>query len=290
MLYNRYLYIFLSLLTQGLFAQFEPDSKNDTLAEKSKFRIALAYASDYYFMGRVDSVRAPYLTPSLAYYHKSGLFIKTSLSYLTASNEGRIDLFRLSGGYDISVKKFGAGISLSEYFFSESSFVVQSEMSTYLYGYSEYEFKFIKLYLDGSLGFSSTTDVFLGLEINHTFRTLKNKLRIIPAFYLNAGTQKYYSDYITNRSSKSIKNANGTVKGQQTANSTVYTTTETQSFEMLDYEADIQFIYVFNKFRVFMSPTWLFPVNPATIVTASGTSAEELKNGFYFSMGIRFTL
>ena len=82
MLYNRYLYIFLSLLTQGLFAQFEPDSKNDTLAEKSKFRIALAYASDYYFMGRVDSVRAPYLTPSLAYYHKSGLFIKTSLSYL----------------------------------------------------------------------------------------------------------------------------------------------------------------------------------------------------------------
>ena len=125
-------------------------------------------------------------------------------------------------------------------------------MSTYLYGYSGYDFKLITLYLNGSLGLSSTTDVFLGLEINHTFRTLKNKLRIIPAFYLNAGTQKYYSDYIVNRSSKSPKNLNGPGKGSQTPNSTIIKTTETQSFEILDYEADIQIIYVLNKFRFFI--------------------------------------
>ena len=39
MLNSRYLYIYISLLTHGLFAQFEPDFKNDSLSEKSKITL-----------------------------------------------------------------------------------------------------------------------------------------------------------------------------------------------------------------------------------------------------------
>ncbi|MDZ7648540.1 MAG: hypothetical protein U5K54_15875 [Cytophagales bacterium] len=42
----------------------------------------------------------PYLSPALTYYHKSGFYLHSSVSYLTAKGEGRIDMMTLSGGYD----------------------------------------------------------------------------------------------------------------------------------------------------------------------------------------------
>jgi hypothetical protein len=58
------------------------------------------------------------------------------------------------------------------------------------------------LYADASLGFSDYTDLFVGGEINRTFYFFRNRLRITPAVYINAGSQHYYNEYYTNRSTQ----------------------------------------------------------------------------------------
>lgn len=71
------------------------DLKN--LYNSSYVAAAVNYASDWVFAGRKDSVKCPYVSPSVSYYHKSGVFVKGQLSYLTATSARRIDMFSFSG-------------------------------------------------------------------------------------------------------------------------------------------------------------------------------------------------
>lgn len=267
----------------------------DSVSSKSELRVGVRYTSDYYYMGRADSAKAPYLSPSVAYYHKSGFFARGSLSFLTTADEARIDLFTLSGGYDYYGRKFASGIYLSEYFFSDLSYNVQAEMSTYVNAYAGYDFSAFMVYGDVSLGFSESTDLFTGVEINRTFYALRNRLRITPAIYANAGTQKYYSEYYANRSRQTGAGMGGGQghghggSGQQPPAPPDAEVLESEKFQILDYEADMQVSYKIQKVRFYVATTWTFPVNPSTIVTDQGTSKEELKNGFYWTTGVRIS-
>jgi hypothetical protein len=131
--------------------------------------------------------------------------VRGSLSYLTAPEESRIDLYTLSGGYDYYGKKFVAGIYISEYFFNDLSYNVQAEMSTYMNAYAGYDFSAFMTFLDASLAFSESTDLFLGAEINRTFYAFRNKLRITPAVYMNGGSQQYYNEYYTMRVDRPVR-------------------------------------------------------------------------------------
>jgi hypothetical protein len=270
---------------------FKPQLYDSTL-KKSELRVGIRYTSDYYYMGRADSVAAPYLSPTLGYFHKSGFSIRSSLSYLTAQAEGRVDLITLSGGYDYYGKEIALGVSLTEYFFNNLSYAVQAEMSTYLNAYAGHDFSAFMLFADASLGFSEGTDVFLGAEINRTFYAVRNRLRITPAIYMNAGTQKYYNEYYVNRSTQTgFRNAKGRGSGGQQSSTTQQLQVATSDkFEILDYETDLQISYKVRKVQLYALATWVFAVNPAKIVTDNGTYEEELKNGFYWSSGIRLTL
>ncbi len=109
-------------------------------------------------------------------------------------------MYSLSGGYDFYRNKFAAGISVSEYFFNDSSYAVQAEMSTYASAYAGYDFNLFMVIVDGSIGVSSEKDIFLGAEISRSFYLFRDRLRLTPSFYTNFGTQNYYRDYYTNRS------------------------------------------------------------------------------------------
>lgn len=289
------LLILAAIIPDGVRAQKPKSIFYDSASSKSSVRIGIRYTSDYYYMGRADSAKAPYLSPSIAYYHKSGFFARGSLSYLTAPGEGRIDLYTLSGGYDYYGEKFAAGIYLSEYFFNDLSYNVQAEMSTYLNAYAGYDFSAFMLYGDASFGFSESTDLFMGAEINRTFYALRNRLRITPAIYVNAGTQKYYSEYYASRSGQTgagMGSGQGHGHGgggQQPPAAQNAEVLESEKFQILDYEADLQVSYKIKKVRFYFSTTWTFPLNPSTIVTDQGTYEEELENGFYWTTGVRFT-
>jgi hypothetical protein len=143
-------------------------------------------------------------------------------------------------------------------------------------------------YLDAGIGFSGQEDIFLGFEINRTFYAARNALRIIPSLYLNLGTQQYYNEYQVLRSGRTGKGKGG--NSQVPGSNTDIIVAEAQKFELLDYEAELQIMYKLNKVRFNLSGTWTFPVNPATIIKDQKTYEEDLKNGFYWSAGIRFTL
>lgn len=261
----------------------------DSTGEKSQLRVSLRYTSDYLYMGRSDSAKAPYLSPVLTYYHKSGFFLHSSVSYLTAKGEGRLDMMKLAGGYDYYRNNLTLGVSLSQYFFSDESYNVLAEMSTYLNGYVGYDFRWFNMYVDASLGFSENTDLFLGAEINRTFYLVNFKLLVTPSVYMNAGSQEYYSQYYTNRSTQT---GAGKGKGKMGAQQPTTTTQNSQTlastkFQFLDYEAGLNLTYKIQKIRLFGTGTWTFPVNPATIITDTGEYEEELKNGFFWSTGVR---
>lgn len=272
-------------VAQTAFANQGDDKK---VTDESEWRAGIQYTSDYYYMGRADSATAPYLSPSIAYYHKSGVSLRSSLSYLTASGEGRVDLFTLSGGYDYFGVKVATGISIAEYIFSDESYAIQAEMSTYLNAYVGYDFSAFMVYADASLGFSEGTDLFLGAEINRSFYAMRNKLRITPAMYINAGSQRYYNEYYTQRSTQTGSGKGKGMGAAQPAPQSVRLT-ESDKFQVLDYEADVQVSYSIGNIRIYISPTWTFPINPSTVVSDQGVYEEDLKNGFYWSSGIRFT-
>ena len=254
--------------------------------------MGLRYTSDYLYMGRSDSAKAPYLSPSIGYYHKSGFFLRSSLSYLTAKEEGRVDMITFSGGYDYYVNDLAVGISITEYFFSDLSYNVMAEMNTYLNAYVGYDFSLFMLYADASLGFSEGTDVFLGAELSRTLYTLKRKLLVTPSLYVNAGTQYYYNEYYKNRSEQTGAGGKGKGKGAsaQPPSTPTMQVVESDKFKILDYEMGVNVTYKIKKLRLFASSTWTIPVNPATLVNDQGEYQEELHHGFYWSSGIRIIL
>ncbi len=286
--------VLVFITTVTMIAQPTKALPYDSITEKSQVRIGLRYTSDYLYMGRSDSSKTPYLSPSISYYHKSGFFLHGALSYLTNREEGRIDMVTLSCGYDFYAKKVALGASVSEYFFSDFSYNVIAEMSTYLNAYAGYDFTLFTLYGDVSLGLSDGTDIFLGAEIDRTFYSLKNKLLIIPAVAMNAGTQHYYNAYYNYRSTQT-GSWGGRAKGKGGMLSMPGTTQtsqvlESNKFNVLDYEAGLTITYKIQNIRLFTSSTWTFPVNPSTLTNDQGTYQEDLKNGFFWSSGIRILL
>jgi len=262
----------------------------DSVAEKSQLRVSLRYTSDYLYMGRADSAMAPYLSASIGYYHKSGFFVRSGLSYLIAKGEGRIDMISMVGGYEYYKKKLFAGTSLSQYFFSDESYNVMAEMNTYLNAFAGYDLSVVTLYTDISIGFSDGTDIFLGIELDRTFYMFNYKLLITPSVSMNAGSQNYYSQYVNYRNSQTgAWGGKGKGGGGQPGGSSSQTieVQESDKFKILDYEAAIDLTYKIRNIRLFASSTWTLPVNPATLVDDQGEYTENLSNRFYWSTGVR---
>ncbi len=280
----------LMLLSTGFSrAQVYNASPADSALGKSNVRLGIRYTSDYIYMGRADSEKAPYLSPYVGYYHKSGFFINGSLSYLMATAENRIDLYTMSGGYDHYGKKYALGVSLTEYFFNDLSYSVQADMKTYLNATAGYDFSAFIVYADASLGFSENTDVFLGLEVNRRFYLLKHKLWFTPSLYMNAGSQQYYEEYYMTRSNKP---GGGMGQGGHNAPSSTsqdVQVLESNKFKVLDYETALQLVYKIQRTRIFGTATWTFPVNPSTVLVDQVPTEEKLSNGFFWIAGVRFT-
>ncbi|ELR71103.1 hypothetical protein C900_03067 [Fulvivirga imtechensis AK7] len=294
--------IFIAMLLIGSFEIVSGQSSirsYDIDSVSSYVRFGVRYKSDYFYMGRADSAKAPYLTSSIGYYHKSGLFVSGSLSYLTADDNNRVDLYTLAAGYDYLGDKFIVGIAIDEYFFSDESYSVQAEMRTYLSGYLGYDFRTFMILTDASLGLSSNTDFFVGIELSRMFYTMRNRLIITPSVYTNFGTQQYYNEYYTQRSTTtgSGKDRKGHGPGSGSGNGGTGSTTimnveilESEKFQVLDYELGLQASYKLNRLRFSASAIVLFPVNPSTVVTDQATYEEDLDTGFLWTLGARYVL
>ncbi|MDQ2752581.1 MAG: hypothetical protein M3R72_06105 [Bacteroidota bacterium] len=105
---------------------------SDSLSKKegsSYFKADINYLSNNVYNGRKDTLPVPYLTPTFGYYNKSGLYVESSVSFLTSSYAFRPDLFTVSGGYNFDIgDNFSGSLSADKYFASKQSVSVRSEI------------------------------------------------------------------------------------------------------------------------------------------------------------------
>ncbi len=244
------------------------------------------------YLGRKDSIPSPYLTASVGYFHKSGLFINASTSYLLEAGQNRIDLSTIDGGYSLITKKFEGTFTISKYFFSPKSYNVRSEIEGSAQIFGAYDLGFIKPTLEATLNFTEKTDYGGTIGLEHTFYTFQNDFTITPTIVANGSTQNYYNAYYKFRrySLLRLKKVIGYVINAYVENAS--------QFKILDYEFSMPLDYSIKRFTISFSPTYAVPVNAAvvhaTLTTLSGITRtkiakEKLKNSFFFTIGLAFS-
>ncbi len=261
-------------------------------AAKSYFSASLGFLSNSVYNGRKDSSATPYITPMIGYYHKSGLFIDGSLSYLAKAGSSRIDLFNIEAGYDFSLGNFDGELSANKSFYNSNSSNVKSEITGSTFFTGGYDFTFIKPTFEAGINFGTHTDYLLALGLEHTFYLADDKLQITPGLLGNGSTQNYYNAYYKNRK---------VARKRKTGNVVYDVTTlveDASKFKMLDYECSLPVSYSFNKLTLSLTPVYAIPLNPAQVTTTlvpegggttkTKTVQETVSNSFYCSFGLSY--
>ena len=283
-----------------VFGQNTSDSvEQSQMEDPSYVSIAVNFMNDAVYLGRKDSISAPYLYPSITYFNKTGLYATGSFSFLTKSNESRIDLFLGTIGYEINSKKFSGDISFTKYFFNTDSYNVISEVEADLTGTLGYDFDVFNLNLSLTNFFNknSTSDIFLSSEISHDFVSTDRKFQISPTMGIFLGSQNFYKEYyIYNRFGSERSTGSGQGSGQGTGSTAdpIETTTttvvleESEKFDLMAVEFSIPIWYMAKPFTVSFLPVLVVPQNPATLTVDSAIYEEDLENTFYWMVGVSY--
>ena len=272
----------------SLFSQQREEVIKKVSDNESYILTDVSYISDAVFMGRRDSIAAPYIFPSIGYYDASGFFADATLSYLTASEEQRVDLFLLSGGYLFESKKWSGGIVATGYFYNDESYNVQSEVSSSISGLLSYDLDYMELSVSLGSFFNSgnNTDFFTSFFIERAFINEKETLLFKPSVGISGGTQNFYEAYYQS-------NRLGNRKGQGAGNSnqmesTTITFEESSSFNILNIELSTPIEYHHKSFIFSFTPAVSFPQSSATIITEDTVFEEDLDSVFYWTVGISY--
>ena len=283
-----------------VFGQNTSDSvEQSQMEDPSYVSIAVNFMNDAVYLGRKDSISAPYLYPSITYFNKTGLYATGSFSFLTKSNESRIDLFLGTIGYEINSKKFSGDISFTKYFFNTDSYNVISEVEADLTGTLGYDFDVFNLNLSLTNFFNenSTSDIFLSSEISHDFVSTDRKFQISPTMGIFLGSQNFYKEYyVYNRFGSERSTGSGQGSGQGTGSTAdpIETTTttvvleESEKFDLMAVEFSIPIWYMAKPFTVSFLPVLVVPQNPATLTVDSAIYEEDLENTFYWMVGVSY--
>jgi len=283
-----------------VFGQNTSDSvEQSQMEDPSYVSIAVNFMNDAVYLGRKDSISAPYLYPSITYFNKTGLYATGSFSFLTKSNESRIDLFLGTIGYEINSKKFSGDISFTKYFFNTDSYNVISEVEADLTGTLGYDFDVFNLNLSLTNFFNknSTSDIFLSSEISHDFVSTDRKFQISPTMGIFLGSQNFYKEYyVYNRFGSERSTGSGQGSGQGTGSTVdpIETTTttvvleESEKFDLMAVEFSIPIWYMAKPFTVSFLPVLVVPQNPATLTVDSAIYEEDLENTFYWMVGLSY--
>ncbi|GAA4941128.1 hypothetical protein GCM10023314_12600 [Algibacter agarivorans] len=286
-------FILFFILNNSVFGQ---DNSETNLQIKDKvpsyFSLSLGFINDAVFLGRKDSISAPYLYPSISYYNKSGFYATGSFSYLTKSNESRIDLFLGTVGYDFAIKKFDGDISFTKYFFNSDSYNVIAEVEADITAMFSYDFNIINLAASATTFFNTNgkVDIILSSEISHDFITKNQKIQISPTIGVFFGSQNFYEEYYINTRLGSRK---GSGSGHGTGGTTITETTvvlnESEKFDLMAFEFSLPIWYIHKPFAITFLPVWAIPKTPATLTAEDVIYEEDLENSFYWLIGASYT-
>lgn len=190
-------------------------------SEKSDVVIGLGYGNNLAYDKKINTYTAqdlilkPYLSPSLTYYHKSGLNAGVSTYYLFKANDQPWFEWDLSAGYDYTKsRRFLAGITYTKYLFTRSrEDIMATPITNELFAYYAYRGWWLQPVLSADFGWGKEKDpvfrklysVTHGQDINfiaslrHDFMFIdvlrhNDALLLTPSVNFTAGTANYYSE------------------------------------------------------------------------------------------------
>ncbi|WP_420576838.1 hypothetical protein [Ekhidna sp.] len=273
----------------SLMAQASQDSVPDSDTRKTIITPGVFYINDIVWMGRADSLPNPYLVGYLLYGHKSGVFAKISLSYLTGEDVQQLDIFSAMLGYTLSKGVWQSGVSSSAYYYNDNSFNVLSPVNFSGSGYFTYDFGWIESYLGASAFFSSgTVDPMIYFDFNKNIYTLKNQLIFNPTFAMSVGSISYYQTYLVEQAERK-----GQMKGKgkfPVATTQTISVEEASAFRITNFEISLPISLSLNQFQVDFMPSYILPVNPRSISVGDEVVEEELSNTFIWSIGVNYKI
>lgn len=284
--------IFIAFVLFGAISVMTAQVENRSDSELSYFSLSVNYISDAIFMGRKDSIAAPYLYPTLLYHHKSGFYASSSISYLTKADEGRIDLFVVTGGFDFTIKKFNGDISFTGYGFNADSYNVISEVGSDITALLGYDFEILNLSLSASNYFNrgGSSDVFLSTELSSDFITTNKKFQFSPTAGIYFGSQNFYEQYFVNNR---FGNGRGQSSGQGQGNSgglqpTTVVFNESEKFKLMAIDFSLPIWFAYKSFYAVVVPTYVIPQNEASLNVDENLVKENLDASFYFIVGVYY--
>jgi hypothetical protein len=297
----------------GLFCTIQvfAEDADSTTVKKSKFVGAVLYNSNKVYNGRVDSIDVMYISPSVSYVHKSGLFITASLSYQPNASINRIDEFALESGWNFNIgEKMEGAFTASKYFYDANSVALNSVNNMGAASNLSYDFTLLKVSSTVGLAFGDKTDVSTQFGLSRSFEI--GDFSVGPNLLLNAGTQNYYNSYMV--AGKSHKSGNtgkkkaavttktktittispakvigSTPKIPAVTSTPTYKVKEASKFNVLDYEISAPVSYSLGNFTFDLVPTYSIPVNAVTIESSDNSvELEKLSNHFTVQLGISY--
>lgn len=286
--------VVMSFLCSNIFIAQTDSLTTQNLKNKESYLSAdINYISDAVFMGRKDSISAPYLYPSLTYHHKSGFYGTGSFSFLTKSDQSRIDLFLITAGYDFTANKLTGDFSLTKYFFSEDSYNVISEVEADVSASLTYDFDLLNIMIAASsyINNNNSSDFFLSSELSHDFISNDQKFQISPTVGAYLGSQNFYEEYyINNRigSDRGSGNGQGSGSGSTTETITTISIQESEKFNLMAVEFSLPMWYSEKSFTFSFLPALVVPQSKANILVDEALVKEDLKATFYWMVGLSY--
>ena len=271
-----FVFSLLAIYTTGI-AQ-TPDSSATEKLDSSHFKASLTYLTNNVWQGRKDDEILPYLTPTITYTHKSGLYADVGVGIVPYNGAG-FDLVMLEGGYDKDLgKRFSLSLYGGKYFYATKSNSVRSASGGSASAGLSYtpENDLFSLTETGGLNFADKTDYASTTELQHHFYLGSDgQYSISPEVAVNAGTQNYYSSYIEDIPVKRKKNGATVTRN--------YAVMNASKFQVLDYELSCPLEYDAKKWGLTVTPYYAIAKGPVSYRTMPGNRliTENLTNSFY---------
>ncbi|GAC1427049.1 MAG: hypothetical protein NVS9B7_23570 [Flavisolibacter sp.] len=270
----------------SIFYKNTATAQDSTESKTSFLKYEISYLNDNVYLGRKDSVKVPYASSSIGYYHKSGLYATATASFLPT--ESRIDAYIINMGYTFAINKLEGELGVEKNFYNAQSYNVNSEVKGSASGSLAFNGKIVKPMMSGSINFGISSDYAASFGLEHSF-LIGDAVDISPSLIFNASTQNAYDSYYQRRR-YAITKRGVIVPYTITANAT-----DVNRFKIRDYEFSLPINYEVNKITFNFSPTLAVPINPNVIIyniregTGPGvtrTATEKVSPCFYWSLGI----
>ncbi len=283
--------ILLFLLLCSRFA-FSQTTAIDTLGDfksikKASLKVGLNYLNNSVYLGRADTVNTPLIEPNLKYTFANGIYFSGNVQIVPNRKTNKLDGGSISAGYDYDIGNNCSGsLSFTQLFYSATSTQIGSSIGSTINANIDYDISDVitpSLSIDYNIlkqGFGS--DVMVNFGISHDFAQESifagDDIGLIsPTATVNAGTQNFYSAFLTLKKYKLPKAG----KAQKLLSAQ---DAKLAKFQLLDFEFAAPIEYKTGPVLFSFTPTYAFAENklPASITKGMVSTQSGL---FFFEIG-----